>query len=58
MIEVVFAAVSGVVINFELPQYTVRETDGEIEVCARIVDGMLGRDVVVTLSTEDSTALG
>lgn len=45
-------------INFELPQYTVREADGEVTVCARLAQNTLERSVIVTLSTEDSSALG
>ena len=49
---------SGVVINFELPEYSVRESDGTREVCARVAEGTLQRDLLVTLSTQDSAAIG
>ena len=48
----------GVVINFELPQYTAMESEGEVTVCARIAEGTLERDIVVQFTTENSTALG
>ena len=36
-----------------------REVEREVEVCARIADGgSLDREVIVTLSTQDDSALG
>ena len=48
----------GTIINFELPEYSVLEPDGQIEVCARVIEGMLARDVTATLSTENLAAIG
>lgn len=48
-------------IDFEFPTYTVMEPgDGEIqtEVCAEVTGGDLQREVVVMLTTQDSSALG
>ena len=49
---------AGVEINFEVPGYTVREQDGQIEVCVRVASGTLQRNLVLTLSTEDAAAIG
>ncbi len=49
---------AGVVIDLELPSYTVNEANGTVEVCATIVSGTLERSVVVTISTSDGTATG
>ncbi len=34
------------------------EDNGIIQVCARILDGELDREIAVTLSTSDVTAIG
>ncbi len=49
---------TGVVIGFETPEYTVTEGEGSIEVCVVIVEGTLQRQVTVTVSTSDFSALG
>ena len=38
--------------------YSVNEASMTVQVCARILDGALRRDAVVTLSTSDGTATG
>ena len=43
-------------IDFEAPEYSVPEDNGSIEVCAAIVEGTLGRDLTVTLTTSNGTA--
>lgn len=48
----------GVVISFEMPEYSVSEGDGPLEVCAQIVEGSLEREVTVTLFTSDMSATG
>ena len=45
-------------IGFEQTAVTVFETVGSVELCAAILDGTLGRDVDVTLSTQPGTATG
>ena len=47
---------AGVTIGIELPNYTVREEDGPLEVCAVLVEGSLERSVLFTLSNMDDTA--
>ena len=47
---------TGVTIGVELPDYTVNEGDGSVEVCAVIVSGTLERTLTFTLSTQDGTA--
>ena len=47
---------TGVTIGIELPDYTVNEGNGIIEVCAVIVSGTLERTLTFTLSTQDGTA--
>ena len=42
---------SEVAVGLEQVTYTVMETQGIVEVCARIMEGQLQRSVVVTLST-------
>ena len=49
---------TGVEINFETHEYTVGEPDGEREVCVRVASGTLQRNVVLTLETADSEAMG
>ena len=38
--------------------YTVSESEGSVEVCAVITRGPLVRTVTVSLSTDDSSAIG
>ena len=45
-------------IGFDHPSYNVNETDMTVEVCARILDGLLERPVVVALFTSEGTATG
>ena len=54
MINIAFF--TGVTIGVELPDYTVNEGDGSVEVCAVIVSGTLERTLTFTLSTQDGTA--
>ena len=43
-------------IGFEIPEYSVKEGDGLVEVCVVIEEGSLQRPVLVTLSTSDFSA--
>ena len=45
-----------VTIGFEMEVYTTREDQGSVQVCALIREGVLAREVVITLITEDDTA--
>ena len=47
-----------VTIGFDPSTYSVNEASMTVQVCARILDGSLQRDAVVTLSTSDGTATG
>ena len=47
-----------VIIGFENEMYSVDEVAGEVEVCARILDGELERDVIVVLATQPRSADG
>lgn len=49
---------STVDIEFASSLYSVREADGSVQVCAELSGGSLQRDVLVTLTTQDSTASG
>ena len=49
---------STVDIEFAASVYSVREADGSIEVCAELSGGTLQRNILVTLTTQDSTASG
>ena len=42
---------TGVTIGLEIPNYTVNEGDGNIEVCAVLLEGSLQRTLMVNLST-------
>ena len=54
-----FSLVStGVVIGFELPEYSTSETLGTVEVTVLVVEGFLSRPIEVTLTTADGTASG
>ena len=44
-------------VGFEYPSYLVAEDSGNVSVCATLT-GQLARDVTVTLSTSDETAMG
>ena len=45
-----------VTIGFEMEQYSVREDQGTVKVCARIMDGSLAREIAISLSTQDGSA--
>ena len=49
---------STVNIEFAASLYSVREADGSIEVCAELSGGTLQRTILVTFTTQDSTASG
>ena len=46
------------VIGFMDEQYTVSEADGRVNLRVGVLQGTLNNEVVVTLSTNDSTATG
>lgn len=46
------------VIGIERPDYSVTEADGPLEVCAVIAEGTLEREVAITLTTFDGSAVG
>ena len=48
----------GVTIGFSPTTYTVSEDVGSVSVAVSLLNGILGRDVVVTLQTLDGTAMG
>ena len=41
-----------VAIGLEQTEYSVLETEGSVELCSRLMEGLLERSVLVTLSTE------
>lgn len=49
---------SGVTIGIVSSNYTVLESDGEVEVCVQLSLGSLEREAIVSLSTADSSAVG
>lgn len=49
---------STVNIEFTASLYSVQEADGSIEVCAELSGGTLQRNILVTFTTQDSTASG
>ena len=49
---------STVCIGFNEPSYTVCESTDPILVCATLQSGELGRDVTVTMQTQDAEAVG
>lgn len=49
---------STVDIEFAANLYPVREVDGSVQVCAELSGGTLQRNILVTLTTLDSTATG
>ena len=49
---------SAVTIGFESETYPAEEGQGSVTVCARVMSGGLGRDVEVTLVTQDESAVG
>ena len=49
---------TGVTIGFEMPNYTVPEDGGFVEVCAVVLDGGLERTVNITLETLPGSAAG
>ncbi len=46
-----------VTIGLEDPEIVVDEDAGTVEICARIMDGVLDRQITVTLTTSDDTAV-
>ena len=53
-----YSSVEGVIIGFEQPMYEVGEGDGSVNFRIRVIMGMLRRDVVVSVATQDDTAMG
>jgi hypothetical protein len=49
---------STVDIEFAANLYSVREVDESVQVCAELSGGTLQRNILVTLTTQDSTATG
>ena len=49
---------TGAIIGFQEVSYTTNENVTPLEVCAELLSGELGRDLFVTLSTADNSALG
>lgn len=49
---------SDAVVGFDQNDYTITEKDYYLQTCLTTNTNLLERDVVVTLSTEDSTAVG
>ena len=45
-----------VTIGFEMETYPALEDQGTVEVCARLMEGTLAREVVITFLTEDGSA--
>ncbi len=45
-----------VTIGFEMEVYPAREDQGTVQVCARLMEGSLGREVAIILSTQDGSA--
>ncbi len=48
----------GIQVVFEIPERTELETAGDVEVCAVVVEGVLAREVIVTVASRDGSALG
>ena len=44
--------------KFELPDYSIPEDEGPVEVCITIPDGQLETDITVNLRTAEQTATG
>ena len=44
--------------KFEIPDYSVPEDEGPVEVCVIIPDGQLETDITVNLMTAEGTATG
>lgn len=53
-----FLCSTGITIGFENETYQSDEGQGSVEVCVRVLDGGLQRDVEVTLVTQDGSAVG
>ena len=51
-------ASTGVTIGLEMPNYTIPEEGGFVEVCAVVTDGTLERTVNITLETLPGSATG
>ena len=45
-------------IGLAAPDYTVLESDGEVEVCVELTEGSLQREAIISLTTADGSALG
>ena len=56
MAEVTVIDDDNVTIGFEREVYPVREGDGVVEVCARLMEGSLGRSVSIVLLTRNGSA--
>ncbi len=48
----------GVIIGLEMVLYSAQEEDGQITVCAELINGALERVVLVNVTTADSSAQG
>ena len=57
-LSTIFLCSTGVTIGFENETYPSDEGQGSVEVCVRVIDGGLQRDVEVTLVTQDGSAVG
>ena len=57
-IALFISSLEGVIIGFEQPMYEVGEGDGSVNVRIVVMMGMLRRDVVVSVATQDDTAVG
>ena len=44
--------------SLEREAYSVYESDGQVEVCAKLVSGVLDQEIVVTLIISPDTAVG
>ena len=53
-----FPLQSGVTIGFSTTTYTVSEDVGSVSVAVSLLNGILARNVVVTLQTLDGSAMG
>ena len=49
--------IADVGVSVEDPSYTVDESDGTVEVCV-VLNGTIERNVSVTISTSDGSAIG
>ena len=49
---------SGITVALQLTSYTTAETDGPLSICVQMFTGNLERDVSLSASTADGTAIG